>query len=75
MKIIITILTLLTIMSCSNQVDNINQVNTIRDNNAPTVEKIMGVVDRGGLYKIKLNDSTTILLYREMESCTMIQLK
>ena len=61
-------------MSCSNQVDNINQVNTIRDNNVPTVEKITDEVAHG-LNKIKLNDSTTILVYRGIESCTMIQLK
>jgi hypothetical protein len=28
-----------------------------------------------GLHKITLNDSTTILIYRGVESCTMIQLK
>ena len=29
----------------------------------------------GGLHKIKINDSTTVLIYRGVESCTMIQLK
>jgi hypothetical protein len=28
-----------------------------------------------GLHKIQVDDSTTILLYRGVESCTMIQLK
>ena len=28
-----------------------------------------------GLYRLQLDDSTTILLYRGVESCSMIQLK
>lgn len=28
-----------------------------------------------GLHQIRINDSTTILIYRGVESCTMIQLK
>ena len=28
-----------------------------------------------GLHKIQINDSTTVLIYRGVESCTMIQLK
>ena len=28
-----------------------------------------------GLSKVQLNDSTTILIYRGVESCTMLQLK
>ena len=42
--------------------------------NEPKVEKIIGPVSHG-LYKVQLNDSTTILIYRGVESCTMIQLK
>jgi hypothetical protein len=30
---------------------------------------------RFGLHKIQINDSTTVLIYRGTESCTMIQLK
>jgi len=37
-------------------------------------EHIMDEVSHG-LHKIKINDSTTVLIYRGMESCTMIQLK
>ena len=42
--------------------------------NEPKVEKIIGPVSHG-LFKVQLNDSTTILIYRGVESCTMIQLK
>jgi hypothetical protein len=28
-----------------------------------------------GLYKVKVDDTTTVLIYRGVESCTMIQLK
>lgn len=42
----------------------------------PTVkiEKITNEVGHG-LNKIKIDDSTTVLIYRGVESCTMIQLK
>ena len=42
--------------------------------NEPKSERIMGEIGHG-LYKVKLDDTTTILLYRGVESCTMIQLK
>lgn len=42
--------------------------------NEPKVEKILSEIDHG-LYKVQINDSTTILIYRGVESCTMIQLK
>ena len=38
------------------------------------LEKVMNEIDHG-LYKFQLNDSTTILIYRGVESCTMLQLK
>lgn len=38
------------------------------------LEKVMDQIDQG-LYKFQLNDSTTILIYRGVESCTMLQLK
>jgi hypothetical protein len=37
-------------------------------------EHLMDEVSHG-LHKIKINDSTTVLIYRGVESCTMIQLK
>ena len=38
------------------------------------IEKVTGTVAHG-MWKIQIDDSTTILLYRGVESCTMIQLK
>lgn len=38
------------------------------------VEHLMSEVDPG-LNKVTLNDSTVILIYRGVESCTMLQLK
>ena len=48
--------------------------NTKEDSNKLKGEKIMNEVGHG-LYKVKVDDSTTVLLYRGVESCTMIQLK
>jgi len=71
MKKIITIsLLALTITSC---VVNEN-VKKTKDLSLIKIESLMGQVDYG-LHKIHLNDTTTILLYRGNESCTMIQLK
>jgi hypothetical protein len=43
-------------------------------NLSPKDEYLMREVSFG-LHKIQINDSTTILLYRGTESCTMIQIK
>jgi hypothetical protein len=72
MKTIITILLTLTIMSCCELNTN-TKVNNV-ESNEPKSERIMGEIGHG-LYKVKLDDTTTILLYRGVESCTMIQLK
>lgn len=45
-----------------------------RDSNKLKAEKIMNEIGHG-LYKVKVDDSTTVLIYRGVESCTMIQLK
>ena len=44
------------------------------DINELKAEEIMGEIGHG-LYKVKVDDSTTVLIYRGVESCTMIQLK
>jgi hypothetical protein len=72
MKTIITILLTFTIMSCCEPNTN-TKVNNV-DSNEPKSDRIMGEIGHG-LYKVKLDDTTTILLYRGLESCTMIQLK
>ena len=38
------------------------------------VEWLSGEVDHG-LSKVKIDDTTTVLIYRGVESCTMIRLK
>jgi hypothetical protein len=50
------------------------------DSYQPKVEEKTGVIIRKisdevehGLYEIKIDDSTTIILYRGVESCTMIK--
>jgi hypothetical protein len=72
MKTIITILLTLTIMSCCELNTN-TKVNNVGSNETKS-EKIMDEIGHG-LYKVKLDDTTTVLIYRGVESCTMIQLK
>jgi hypothetical protein len=75
MKTTIAVLMTFMIMSCVEPNINPKDRNPIIiDSTALTSEKIMGEVYHG-LYKIKLDDTTTILIYRGVESCTMIQLK
>jgi hypothetical protein len=53
-----------------------NKSNTSNANgNKPKVESVMDELDHGGLYKVKIDDSTTILIYKGNHSCTMLQLK
>ena len=59
-------------MSCCEPNTN-TKVNNVESNETKS-EKIMDEIGHG-LYKVKLDDTTTILLYRGVESCTMIQLK
>jgi len=69
MKTILAILITVLMVSCN--VDT--KVNTT-DSNKLKAEEIMGEIGHG-LYKVKVDDSTTVLIYRGVESCTMIQLK
>jgi hypothetical protein len=71
MKTILAILLTSIMMSC-NVDTKVN--NTKEASNKLKSEKIMSEVGHG-LYKVKVDDSTTVLLYRGVESCTMIQLK
>jgi hypothetical protein len=72
MKTILAILITVLMVSCRPKVDT--KDNTKEDSNKLNSEKIMSEVGHG-LYKVKVDDSTTVLLYRGVESCTMIQLK
>ena len=69
MKAILAILLTSIMMSC-----NVDTKVNNTDSNELKSEKIMSEVGHG-LYKVKVDDSTTVLIYRGVESCTMIQLK
>jgi hypothetical protein len=71
MKTILTILITVLMVSC-NVDTKVN--NTKEDSNELKAEEIMGEIGHG-LYKVKVDDTTTVLIYRGVESCTMIQLK
>jgi len=75
MKNIILALSIMTLMvSCDNQ-KKIPAQKIVEVGKSPLVdEHIMSEVSHG-LHKIKIDDTTTILLYRGVESCTMIQIK
>jgi len=69
MKTILAILITVLMLSC-----NVDTKVNSTDNNELKAEEIMGEIGHG-LYKVKVDDSTTVLIYRGVESCTMIQLK
>jgi hypothetical protein len=69
MKTILAILITVLMVSC-----NVDTKVNNTDSNELKSEKIMSEVGHG-LYKVKVDDSTTVLIYRGVESCTMIQLK
>jgi len=71
MKTILAILITVLMVSC-NVDTKVN--NTKEDSNELKAEKIMAGIGHG-LYKVKVDDTTTVLIYRGIESCTMIQLK
>jgi len=69
MKAILAILITVLMVSC-----NVDTKDNRIDINELKAEEIMGEIGHG-LYKVKVDDSTTVLIYRGVESCTMIQLK
>jgi hypothetical protein len=70
--IAITLVAITASSCCSTSVEkNVEKTKSV---NSIKIESLMSTVDHG-LHKIQLNDSTTVLLYRGTESCTMIQLK
>jgi hypothetical protein len=69
--LMVSVLTIILTILLSGNEPNVNNTK----NNKPKVESVMGELDHGGLYKVKIDDSTTILIYRGNQSCTMLQLK
>jgi protein involved in sex pheromone biosynthesis len=62
------------ISSCTKSTNKSVSKVVKEDESTVQIETIMGEVDHG-LTKVTLNDTTDILIYRGIESCTMIQLK
>jgi membrane protein implicated in regulation of membrane protease activity len=79
LKIIIALATIL-ILSTYIYFLKTSIKSTREESYQPKVEEKTGVIIRKisdevqhGLYEIKIDDSTTVLLYRGVESCTMIK--
>ena len=79
MKNLLFILSIILLSSCngkSSYSGNCN-IHDVKESSKTTQLNriyLMDQVDQG-LYKIEIDDSITILLYRGTESCTMIQIK
>jgi hypothetical protein len=78
MKKLILLLLTFTIMSCDflkpDPTKRPPVAEKVISDSPANVERLMEEVGFG-LNKVKVNDSTTVLIYRGTESCTMIQLK
>lgn len=61
----------LTLTACG--VETTNQKEELV-NNKPKIEHLMGEI-KHGLNRVTIDDTTTILIYRGVESCTMIEIK
>ena len=69
MKKILMILMVGVLSSCCNTNQPTKEIN----NNLPKVTHLMGEISHG-LNLVTINDTTEILIYRGVESCTMIKL-
>jgi hypothetical protein len=65
------LLSLIILTACKGGFENSGDNPTDK---SPISKKIGGEVSHG-LHLITINDTTTILIYRGVESCTMIQIK
>jgi len=78
-KLLLLFILSVSLLSCEIQAPQ-KQVEKFSDCRLPTtinsmkIEQISEEVPHG-LFKIRLEDSTEILLYRGVESCTMIKIK
>jgi len=73
MKKLILLLVAIVTISCKQQTYP-PVASKIVSTSPANIEHLMEEVNFG-LNKVKVNDSTTVLIYRGTESCTMIQLK
>lgn len=77
MKLIKSILFTLVLVTLFTSCVNKNQTakqETLGEKSNIQIQKITSEVDRG-LHKVTINDTTVVLIYRGVESCTMIQIK
>lgn len=77
MKLIKSILFTLVLVTLFTSCVNKNQTSkkeTPAEKSNILIQKITSEVDHG-LNKVTINDTTVVLIYRGVESCTMIQLK
>lgn len=75
-RYILISLIVIALTSCGGSNYNQTQTDESITTNENTVKKeyLMGTLEQG-LTKVTLDDSTIILIYREIQACTMIQLK
>jgi hypothetical protein len=71
MKKILFLLSSIILTACGK---TYTEAEKISGEKALTSEQIMSEV-KHGLHRITIDDTTTILIYRGVESCTMIQIK
>ena len=66
----------LVFMACESQGNSVNKLegHTPDHINRLEIEKLSEEIHKG-LYKITIDDTVNILIYRGVESCTMIQVK
>jgi len=62
------------VTSCRHTTSTVPTATDHRDSGLPADQLISSEVSHG-LHMIKINDTLTVLLYRGVESCTMIQIK
>jgi hypothetical protein len=77
MKLIKSILFTLALITLFTSCVNKNQTakkETLGEKSNIKIQKIASEVDHG-LHKVAINDTTVVLIYRGVESCTMIQIK
>lgn len=74
MKRALLVLTLIIgLVSCEPKPNPVNTANMADAKEKIKIEQLMPEIGHG-LYRVTINDSTTILIYRGVESCTMIKL-
>lgn len=78
MRKLLLILPTLILLSCSHTNEQSKSVVSVdgvdNQDHQPTTKKIIGRV-HNGLHLVKIDDTTTILIYSGFESVAMIQLK